>query len=491
VTLGATTPNINFTLPKVGNISGNVTDEGGKPASNMSVQVYDAAGNFVQIVNSDNSFGTYTVFNLRAGTYFARTASNAVYVPQLYNRAACGSGCNVTSGTPITVTVGATTPNISFVMTEGSRISGTVNLPGRADMSGASVEVYNAAGILTATANTNAGGLYTVTGLPAGSYFARTRNNLGYIDQLFGGGSCVSCTVTAGLPITVAFATTIPNINFTLAPTLTLITPSRGGRGANFSVALTGANFSSGTTIDAGVGITVSDVVVLSPTSATAKFSIASTAPLGGQSVTITLSGATSNAVTFTVDPPVLSVSKTGSGSGTVISSPPGIDCGVTCTTPFSIGQEFALTATPAAGSLFAGWGGDADCSDGSVTMTAARNCIARFDLPQVNSTLLRGDFDGDGKTDIAVFRPSTGEWFLRLSTQNYVVAAGNWYFQWGVPGDVPITGDFDGDGKTDITVYRPSTGEWYLRLSSRGYVVAQGNWYFQWGVPGDLPFRR
>jgi len=51
----------------------------------------------------------------------------------------------------------------------------------------------------------------------------------------------------------------------------------------------------------------------------------------------------------------------------------------------------------------------------------------------------LRGDFDGDLKTDIAVYRPSTGEWYLRLSTQNYSIAAGNWFFQWGQPGDLSL----------------------------------------------------
>jgi hypothetical protein len=103
----------------------------------------------------------------------------------------------------------------------------------------------------------------------------------------------------------------------------------------------------------------------------------------------------------------------------------------------------------------------------------------------------LRGDFDSDGRTDIAVYRPSTGEWFIRLSSQNYTVGAGNWYFQWGLPGDVPVPRDFDGDGRTDIAVYRPSTGEWFIRLSSQNYTVGAGNWYFQWGRTGDVPIPR
>jgi hypothetical protein len=70
-------------------------------------------------------------------------------------------------------------------------------------------------------------------------------------------------------------------------------------------------------------------------------------------------------------------------------------------------------------------------------------------------------------------------------------VAAGNWYFQWGINDDRPIVSDFDGDGKSDITIYRPSTGEWLLRQSTLGYTFGTGNCYFQWGINGDLPFPR
>ena len=42
--------------------------------------------------------------------------------------------------------------------------------------------------------------------------------------------------------------------------------------------------------------------------------------------------------------------------------------------------------------------------------------------------------------------------------------------YQWGVPGDQPLSGDFDGDGKTDLVIYRPSTGTWYVRYSTSNY---------------------
>jgi predicted outer membrane repeat protein len=77
-----------------------------------------------------------------------------------------------------------------------------------------------------------------------------------------------------------------------------------------------------------------------------------------------------------------LSVSKTGTGDGTVTSTPEGIECGETCTASFTHGTSVTLSAVPVAGSVFSGWGGD--CSDGDdcvLTIDAAKNVTATFDL--------------------------------------------------------------------------------------------------------------
>ncbi len=84
------------------------------------------------------------------------------------------------------------------------------------------------------------------------------------------------------------------------------------------------------------------------------------------------------------------------------------------------------------------------------------------------------GDYNGDGRSDIAVYRPSTGVWYVRGMPS---VRFG------GELGDVPVPGDYNGDGKTDFAIFRPSNGKWYVHGQSsvvygkRGDLVAQSDY--------------
>lgn len=115
--------------------------------------------------------------------------------------------------------------------------------------------------------------------------------------------------------------------------------------------------------------------------------------------------------------------------------------------------------------------------SNGQWWLNKSSAGVDAFQFGASSDKMAPGDYTGDGKTDVAFWRPGTGEWFiLRSEDSSYFT------FHFGISTDIPAPGDFDGDGITDAAVFRPSTGEWFIRNSTGGASI------FPFGTAGDVP---
>jgi hypothetical protein len=189
---------------------------------------------------------------------------------------------------------------------------------------------------------------------------------------------------------------------------------------------------------------------------------------------------------TFTLKPVQnysLSVAKAGSGTGTVTSSPAGINCGSSCCASFSSGAFVTLTAAPTTGSTFSGWSGTG-CTTGTVTMTGNITCTATF--KGANNPML---------SKIGIFRPETGEWFLdRNGNRQWDGCSVDLCLNsYGYPGDLPVVGIWIPNGANSIGVFDSSKGRWELDTNGNGVWdgCAVDICISSFGDVGDLPVTR
>lgn len=182
----------------------------------------------------------------------------------------------------------------------------------------------------------------------------------------------------------------------TLLPALTSISPNRSLVGQAVAVTLTGTGFASGATVNvSGTLVTVSNTTVVSSTQITATFTIAALAALGDRNVTVTTSGVTTNAVTFTIAPPlsVSSTSPTNGSTGVSIDQPISATFGepLTCSTVTTGGTAPTFTVTGPTGAVIPG---TIACAGSSATFTPTSRLAA---CATYTATLTTGIKDSEG----------------------------------------------------------------------------------------------
>jgi len=200
-----------------GTVSGQVRDTGGLPLAGVAVQLYDSRGQGLGAFYTDVA-GNFSASAIPAGTVFARTFNQLGYVDQLYSGLACVGFCEPTLGTPITVPNGGAATGVNLALAQGGRIAGRVTEPGGSGLANVNVAVVNAANFTFASATTDASGNYVVlTGLPAGQYLVKTRNQTGYVDELYSDVPCVtsSCSTASATPVSVVVGAST-TVNFVL-----------------------------------------------------------------------------------------------------------------------------------------------------------------------------------------------------------------------------------------------------------------------------------
>lgn len=226
-TQGTTTGGVNFQLESGGAISGTIVDAVTLLPLQAGVSIYRQSGSnvsFVQFGSSDAS-GVYTVAGLTTGTYFALVSPSTPYVREVFGGGQCFfcQSAEILAGTPIAVTLGATSAGRDFSVDLGGTITGRVtNAATGAPLTNASVWLPVSSNAVSSF-GTDASGAFSISGLPPGVYrlgtFAGQFVNEAYDNIPCPPSNCSNAFISAnGAPIAVSAGGTTSGINFALDP---------------------------------------------------------------------------------------------------------------------------------------------------------------------------------------------------------------------------------------------------------------------------------
>jgi Divergent InlB B-repeat domain len=166
---------------------------------------------------------------------------------------------------------------------------------------------------------------------------------------------------------------------------------------------------------------------------------------------------------TFNAQTLGLHLTKSGSGTGNVASSPSGISCGSDCSEPFPSGTSVALTATAAKGSIFKGWrgGGCSGTTKCTVVVSGSTSVSAVFETNEADQ----------GIAKIGIYRPSTGHIFLdRNGNGEWEGCSTDICMKWSAQASgIPVAGDWEGNGTTRVGTFDSASGVWHLDRDGNG----------------------
>lgn len=298
-----------------------------------------------------------------AGSTFTAFSDNCVPANPQTNPATC----TVTMSAAETVTATfAAANNFTLTVTKAGTGTGTVtSAPAGINCGATCVGSFASSTQVTLTAAPAAGSTFT-----------------GWSAPCQGTGTCV-VTITAATTVTATFALSANNFTLTI---------TKNGTGTG-TVTSTPAGINCGATCSGSFASGTQITLTATPaTGSTFAGWSGNNSCEGTGTCTVTITAATTVVATFTQSANnfTLTVTKAGTGTGTVTSTPAGINCGATCSGSFASGTQITLTATPATGSTFAGWGagpceGTGTCT---LTLTAATTVVANFTQSTNNFTL-------------------------------------------------------------------------------------------------------
>jgi Carboxypeptidase regulatory-like domain len=210
-----------FSVPAFGGISGTVTDASGNPLAGVSVNVFDAAGTEIPARATTAVDGTYAVTSVLPGSYeveFDGLAGSNI-------AGAFFGGSSLATASKVTVASGVLSPSINGSLGAGATVSGTVTAAqGGALLGGLPVELVDGQGNVVAGTTTNADGTYTLTDVPAGTWYlefigGRAYNGAYYQTEYYLGES----TLGGSLPVKLAAGQTLTGVNEALMPESTTL----------------------------------------------------------------------------------------------------------------------------------------------------------------------------------------------------------------------------------------------------------------------------